>query len=156
MSQPAPRGVARRLARLPIWLYRLGLGRLLGERFLLLTHIGRTSGRLRQTVVEVVRHDRLSDTYIIASGWGERADWYRNIQKTPRVLISVGARRMQAVAEPLPREVAARELRDYARRHPYAIRGLAKLVIGQSFDSSVAASERLAERVPLVALRPRR
>src|SRR5581483_6476732 len=77
MSQPAPRGVARRLARLPIWLYRLGLGRLLGERFLMLTHIGRTSGRLRQTVVEVVRHDRLSDTYIIASGWGERADWYR-------------------------------------------------------------------------------
>jgi deazaflavin-dependent oxidoreductase (nitroreductase family) len=143
-------------ARLPIWLYRLRLGWLLGERFLMLTHTGRKSGRLRQTIVEVVRHDPASDAYIIASGWGERADWYRNIQKIPQVLICVGVRRMEAVAEPLPREVAARELHDYARRHPYAIRGLAKLMVGQTFDGSMAASEQLAERLPLVALRPRR
>jgi hypothetical protein len=35
-----PRGLARLAFRLPIWLYRLRLGWLLGDRFLLLTHIG--------------------------------------------------------------------------------------------------------------------
>ena len=41
----APPGKALRLGlRLPIWLYRLHLSWLLGERFLLLTHTGRNSG----------------------------------------------------------------------------------------------------------------
>jgi sugar diacid utilization regulator len=35
----------------------------------------------------VVSHDEASDTYIVASGWGEKADWLRNIQKNPNVLI---------------------------------------------------------------------
>jgi len=47
------RGPLRMLLRLPIWLYRLQLGWLQGERGLMLTHIGRSSGRVRQTVLEV-------------------------------------------------------------------------------------------------------
>ncbi len=39
-----PRGLARIGFRIPIILYRLGLGGLLGTRFLLLTHTGRKSG----------------------------------------------------------------------------------------------------------------
>jgi hypothetical protein len=39
--------------RLPIYLYRLDLGRLLGHRFLLLVHQGRRSGLLRETALEV-------------------------------------------------------------------------------------------------------
>jgi F420H(2)-dependent quinone reductase len=75
-----PRGVLRWLLRLPIWLYRLRMGRLLGNRFLMLTHIGRKSGQPRQSVLEVVGHDEATGIYIIASGWGEQADWLRNIQ----------------------------------------------------------------------------
>lgn len=48
-----PRGLLRLGFRLPIWLYRLNLGWILGERFLLLTHTGRKSGLVRQTVIEV-------------------------------------------------------------------------------------------------------
>ena len=87
------RGPLRALLRLPIWLYRLRLGWLLGERGLMLTHIGRTSGRLRQTVLEVGGYDPTTDTYTIGAGWGERSDWVRNIQQRPDVLVDVGRRR---------------------------------------------------------------
>jgi hypothetical protein len=45
-----PHGLTRLAFRLPIWLYRLRLGWLLGDRLLLLTHIGRTSGQRRDRV----------------------------------------------------------------------------------------------------------
>ena len=80
-----PRGLLRLAARTPIWLYRLRLGWLLGGRFLMLTHIGRKTGRPRQVVLEVVRHDRDSNSFIVASGWGEQSNWFQNVQKTPQV-----------------------------------------------------------------------
>jgi deazaflavin-dependent oxidoreductase (nitroreductase family) len=110
------RGLLRLALRLPIWLYRARLGWLLGDRFLLLTHIGRKSGLPRQAALEVVRHDRATDTYIIASGWGEKADWYRNIRHTPAVTIASGGRRWAAWAEPLSKDTAEREFRHGDRR----------------------------------------
>src|ERR1051326_6299178 len=59
----------------PGWLFRLGLGRLLGHRFLELTHRGRRSGRRYRTVLEVVRYDPRTQESIVCSGWGTRADW---------------------------------------------------------------------------------
>ncbi len=52
-----PSGFLRLAFRLPIYLYRLNLGWLLGHRGLLLIHRGRKSGLLRETVLEVVRYD---------------------------------------------------------------------------------------------------
>jgi deazaflavin-dependent oxidoreductase (nitroreductase family) len=148
----APRGLMRLAFRLPIWLYRLRLGWLLGDRLLLLTHIGRKSGLPRQAVIEVVRHDTATDTYLIASGWGERADWLRNIEQNPHVLVHAGARRVEATASRLPIAIAADEFCDYARRHPLAARNLSKLMTGVALDRTAASCRRLAERVPLVAL----
>ncbi|MFQ5859416.1 MAG: nitroreductase family deazaflavin-dependent oxidoreductase [Anaerolineae bacterium] len=150
-SRP-PRGLSRMLYRLPIWLYRLRLGRLLGERFLLLNHIGRKSGLSRQAVLEVIRHDRVSDTYFVASGWGEKADWFRNIQKTPEVVIDVGRRHLGAVAERLRQEQTERELLDYAQRHPTAFRALARL-IGYRVTDSEEDVRALARQIPILALR---
>jgi deazaflavin-dependent oxidoreductase (nitroreductase family) len=150
-----PRRLARLAFRLPIWLYRLRLGGLLGDRFLMLTHIGRTSGQPHQTVLEVVRHDRAAGNYIIASGWGDRADWFRNIQKNPNVLVASGGQRWEAIAAQLPITEAADTLCDYARRHPHATRALLRLLIGETLRGSVEDCRRLAERVPIVALRVR-
>jgi hypothetical protein len=66
-----PTGALRLAFRLPVYLYRLGLGRLLGHRFLLLTHRGRRSGRVYQTALEVVRYEPSSREVVAASGWGE-------------------------------------------------------------------------------------
>ncbi|HKI54146.1 MAG TPA: nitroreductase family deazaflavin-dependent oxidoreductase, partial [Anaerolineales bacterium] len=81
--------------RLPIFLYRIKLGWLLGDRFLMLTHTGRKSGLPRHTVIEVVKHDKETDTYYVVSGWGEKSDWYRNIRKTPQVTVQSGRRKFQ-------------------------------------------------------------
>jgi deazaflavin-dependent oxidoreductase (nitroreductase family) len=153
---PTLRGLARLAARAPRWLYRLGLGRLLGGRFLMLTHIGRKSGLPRQVVLEVVRHDTAADTYLIASGWGERADWLRNIEQNPHVLVHTGARRVEATASRLAIDAAADEFCEYARRHPLAARNLSKLMTGVALDRTTVSCQRLAERVPLVALHVRR
>jgi deazaflavin-dependent oxidoreductase (nitroreductase family) len=150
-----PRGLLRLALRLPIWLYRFGLGWLLGERFVMLTHIGRKTGRLRQTVVEVVRYDSASSAYIIASGWGSKSDWFRNIQHAPDALLHTGRRQLEAVATPLPLEAAAEELCRYARRHPITFHNLARLMIGQPLAASEAECRALAQAVPLVVARPR-
>jgi len=118
----------------------------------MLTHIGRKTGRPRQVVLEVVRHDRDSNTFIVASGWGEQSNWFQNVQKTPQVVVQSGRHRCEAVAERLPLEVAAAALADYGRRHPTALYRLAKFMTGETFDGSSDTSyRRLAESVPLVA-----
>jgi deazaflavin-dependent oxidoreductase (nitroreductase family) len=152
-KRSAPRGLARLAFRLPIWLYHLHLGWLLGDRVLMLTHIGRKSGLPRQAVIEVVRHDPASDTYIIASGFGAQVDWLRNIEKNPNVVVQSGGRRLEAVAERLPLEVAADELHSYAERYPRAFRILTKRLLGKQLDGSTESCQQLAADVPVVALR---
>jgi len=50
-----PKGIFRLLMRIPILLYQVGLGRILGGRFLMLTHIGRNSGIPKRAVLEVIK-----------------------------------------------------------------------------------------------------
>jgi hypothetical protein len=69
-----PAGVLRLAFRLPIYLYRLDLGWLLGHRFLLLVHRGRKTSLLHQTVLEVVLYDPTIRESVVASAWGEEAD----------------------------------------------------------------------------------
>ena len=51
-------GALRLLFRLPAILYRWRCGWLLGRRFLLLIHVGRRTGKLRRTVLEVIEYRR--------------------------------------------------------------------------------------------------
>ena len=86
-----PKGFARLVWRAPIWLYKLGLGGLLKNRFMLLNHTGRKSGRKsglpRQNVLEIIRYDEQNDLFYVASGFGEKAAWFRNITANPRRVI---------------------------------------------------------------------
>lgn len=148
-----PRGFERLLWRAPIWLYRVGLGGLLGGRFLLLNHIGRKSGRVRQNVLEVVRRDERGNAYIVASGFGEKADWLQNVTANPQVKIQVGWRKMNARAQRLSQGGATEELLDYSRRHPAALKTLAG-IIGYKSDGSEADVRFLGTVIPIVALRP--
>lgn len=148
------RGLLRMAVRLPIWLYRARLGWLLSDRFLMLRHVGRKSGLRHNVVLEVVRHDRATGVYIIASGWGEKSDWFRNIQKTPQVVVHIGRRWFDATATRLPYEESVRELRDYARRHPAAFRELSRLMSGQRLNGTEGECRTLAQHIPLVSLLP--
>jgi deazaflavin-dependent oxidoreductase (nitroreductase family) len=149
------RGLLRVAFRLPIWLYRAHLGWLLGNRFVLLTHIGRTTRLTRQVVLEVLRHDRATDSYIIASAWGTKANWFQNIQKTPEVTINVGRQRLEATTERLPAELAKHEFQMYARRHPLIYRWGFMPIFGQR-PTTDTEFRLLAESTPVVAVRPKR
>ena len=149
------RGLLRFGVRLPLWLYRAHLGWMLGERFLRLTHIGRKSGKPHQTVLEVVDRDQATDSYIVTSGWGEKSDWFLNVQKTPDVVIDVGRRRFQVKAVPLPVDEAAQWLIHYARQHPLTFRELSRVMLGEALSGTPEDCRRLAESVPAVAFRPR-
>jgi len=146
-----PCGCSRLIWRLPIGLYRLGLGRLLGSHFLLLTHTGRKSGLPRYATLEVVRYDKAADTYLVASGFGEKADWFLNLQKTPHARIRVGSRQAEVEARRLPQTEAEREILDYARRYPIPLRELIR-IIGYSWDGTEAGLRALTRLVPIVVL----
>ena len=147
-----PRGIERLAWRAPIWFYRVGLGGLLGGRLLLLNHLGRKSGQVRQTVVEVVRRDEQADAYIVASGFGEKSDWYKNVMAHPDANIQVGNRRMSVHAERLPLEQATEEMLDYNRRHPAALKTLSG-IMGYKSDGSEADVKFLATVIPILALK---
>ena len=150
-----PHGLSRWLFRFPIWFYRLGLGWLLGGRFLLLNHTGRKSGRPRQTVLEVVNYDKATDTYYVAVGFGPKTDWYRNLLKTPEATIQVKQRKLDVTADPLTPEASGEAMVDYARRHPTAARNLSHL-LGYNVQQGTEEEYRRVGRelVQFVALRP--
>ncbi|MFD1546215.1 nitroreductase family deazaflavin-dependent oxidoreductase [Nonomuraea guangzhouensis] len=147
-----PTGLRRRLWRLPIGLYRLGLGSLLGRRIMLLAHIGRVSGRPRQAVIEVIEHGEHG--YVAASGFGPKADWYQNILKTPDVTIQIGGRTLQVTATPLPVDEGAEIMARYAPRHPAAARRLCK-IMGFAIDGSTQDYREVGRRIPFVRFAPR-
>lgn len=148
-----PSGLLRFAFRTPLLLYRLGLGWLLGDRFLELTHTGRKSGEQHKTVLEVVRHDKRSDTFYVVSGWGEKADWYRNVMTQPRVSVRSGGKHYEATAERLSPEQAGEEMLDYYHRHPLALKELAR-IMGYRLDNSEDDVRALGESLPVIALRP--
>ncbi len=149
-----PTGWQRLLWRAPIWLYKLHLGWLLDGRFLLLNHTGRKSGLPRQAVIEVAKHDPDSGTYYVASGFGKKSDWYRNIQKTPAVTIQVGRKKMAVTAVPLTPEESGQMMVDYAHRHPKAAQNLMNL-IGYKTDGTDEDYYAIGhDYVPFVAFQP--
>ena len=114
----SPQGLARLAWRAPIWFYRLGLGGLFGKRFILLTHTGRKTGKPRQAVLEVVQYNKEKGAYVVASGFGEKSDWYQNVIINPDIIIQVGRKRMTARAERLGLREATEIMLDYNRRNP--------------------------------------
>lgn len=141
---------SRRLMRAPIQVYRAGLGFLFGERMLMLEHIGRTSGAVRRVVLEVIDHpDR--HTYVVVSGFGMRAQWFRNVTAHPDVRVAVGRLRwpVPATARLLARAEADAALGRYVSRHPRAWAAL-KAVVDETAGTGAGDD---AGRLPVVALR---
>lgn len=148
-----PRGLSRLAWRSGILVYRVGLGRLFGERLLLLNHMGRKSGKIRQTVLEVVSRDEKTGAYLVASGFGEKSDWYKNVMAHPAITIQVGNRRMEAQAERLPYDKACEVLLDYNHRHPATLKTLAE-ILGYRTDGRESDMRYFAEVIPILAFTP--
>lgn len=146
------RRIPRTLARAPIWLYRLGLGGLLGRRFVMVDHRGRRSGAVRHVVLETIAES--GDGVIVVSGYGWSSQWLQNVQADPRVRLWHGWQRPRSArAEVLDPARTAAVLEDYRRRHPLAARAL-----GQGLGLADLAAEgpvptSVADRLPAVLIR---
>lgn len=97
LDKPGP--VFKWLFKVPRFFYAIGLP-LFGNFILLLTTVGRKSGRFRHTPLEY-RREPSTGSLIVMAGWGGNTDWRRNLQANPHVLVRVGWRTFEAVAEPL-------------------------------------------------------
>ncbi|MFJ3621738.1 nitroreductase family deazaflavin-dependent oxidoreductase [Streptomyces iakyrus] len=151
-SRPRPPTGWRRLAlRLPILLYRAGLGPLFGKRLLLLHHTGRVSDRDRMTVLEVVSCDPARLSWTVASGFGPRADWYLNLRAQPKTLIRFGNRPHAVTARFLSPEDGAEIMADYARRRPRTARRLCAFM-GLPVDGGEASFREAGRAIPFVRL----
>ncbi|GAA2864070.1 nitroreductase family deazaflavin-dependent oxidoreductase [Pseudonocardia halophobica] len=143
---------------MPRHLYAHGLGSMLGARFLQLTHTGRRSGRHYDTVLEVVHRDPEAGEYVVVSGFGREADWYRNVHAAGPVAVTVGRRCFPAQARDLELDEAVMVIGAYERRNrllaPVVHRVLSALV-GWTYRGTPAQRWRLARELPLVGLRPR-
>jgi deazaflavin-dependent oxidoreductase (nitroreductase family) len=115
------RGWGSWLSRWPVLVYRLHLGWLLGRRFMLVTHRGRRSGKIRRTGVMVLRYDRRNREALVAAG-SRRADWYRNIQASPAIEIAIGRERYRPAQRFLETEEIAKLLALSRRQSPFTAR----------------------------------
>ncbi|KZS59179.1 nitroreductase [Mycobacterium kansasii] len=136
---------SRRLMRAPAWIYHARAGALFGSRILMLEHIGRKSGTRRNAELEVVDHPD-PHTYVVASGFGRKAQWFRNIETNPHVRVYAGSR---APARVLDQAHADRALTAYRGRHPRAWRRL-KLALEQTLGTAISDTD---TPLPLVELR---
>lgn len=151
--KPTPGGISRILYRAPLWLYRLGLGGLLGKRFIRLFHRGRKSGLVRETVVEVIRYDPETCEAVVISAWGDRADWVRNMRQTPGIEAQIGWSRYRALAVFLNVGQRIEEFMQYARRYPKMAVRLPGLV-GYELDGSEDDFRAFAVAIEMVVVKP--
>jgi deazaflavin-dependent oxidoreductase (nitroreductase family) len=145
MTERTPLGpIGRFFARAPRYLYRFGLGWLVGGRLVMVEHVGRVSGLPRQTVLEVIRRDDRSTD--VAAAWGSKSDWLRNVIAEPSVRLSTGRRRsVPAMATVLDHDSAAGVFEAYARTHRRAARAL-----GRALDLDFSDPAEVASAVPVV------
>lgn len=124
----------RWFVRAPIWLFRARLGFMTGSRLLMLEHTGRNTGAKRYVVLEVVSRPE-PGKYVVASGFGQRAQWFRNIRANSSVRVFIGGHAPRpAIAYILDPSDARAALQAYAHDHPRAWRNLRPV-----FESTLGA-----------------
>ncbi|OLS25845.1 MAG: hypothetical protein HeimC3_11190 [Candidatus Heimdallarchaeota archaeon LC_3] len=109
-----------KIIELPKIPYKLGLGRILGKKMLLLITEGRKSKKLRVTLLQYVIHKKC---YFIGSMRGVYADWYKNVEKNNRVLIQMGHKIIKGTAYPISSPTKALDfMKLRLSKHPVMIR----------------------------------
>jgi len=144
--------ILRAVFRFPIFLHRIGLGRLVPQQILLLTTIGRKTGKPRVTALGY-GYDAATDTYRVMTGWGGKTDWLLNARAHPRIHVRVGKREFDGVAEVMKEDQAIEMMQEMARRNPRAPQMWSRLS-GVPFDGTKESWRKLVACFPSLALHP--
>ncbi len=141
--------------KVPVWMYKIGFGgfeKMIGAQWMLITHIGRKSGKRYDSMVDVMDYDKVTDTYYIEAAYGARADWYKNIQSSPVFEAKVGRRKFKARAGALTTEGASEMLAQFYRSKPAYTRSVMAMA-GIKFKDEDELRE-LGKNLTLLAVRP--
>jgi deazaflavin-dependent oxidoreductase (nitroreductase family) len=139
--------------KLPLLLYRLRLGWLLGKRFMQITHVGRHSGKVRRTILAVLRFDEQTNEIYAVSAW-KGSDWYYNIQASPALQVESGSVRYVPLQRTLSPEEITTTFLDYRKQHPIFSRMICRIP-GWKWDSTDEEFVELARTLRGVAFRPK-
>jgi deazaflavin-dependent oxidoreductase (nitroreductase family) len=152
-----PNRAVTTLLRLPAAMYRANAGWVLGHRFLCLTHRGRRTGRRYRTVLEVLAWEPATREAIVISGFGRRANWYRNVLAGGAVEVEIARECWLPRVRALGPTEAVEVLADYERRNrpltPVVRKVLSRLARIE-YDGSPAARLAVVDALPQVAFRP--
>ena len=135
----------------PQLLYALGFGPIYGRMVMLLTTIGRVSGKERVTPLQ---YEEIDGAIYVGSARGVKADWYRNILANPHVTVRIKGRQFAGLAEPTtdPKPIADfLEIR--LQRHPRMI-GMLLRREGLAKNPSRCELEDFAANKAMVIIRP--
>ena len=141
------------ILKLPLLLYRAGLGWLFGHRFMLLTHIGRRSGKVRRTVLAVLHFDSGTREIMAISAWSA-SDWYKNILTSPALQVETGFTHYAPVHRSLSPEEITTLFEDYRHKHPIFSRIVCRIP-GWKWDSSHEELLELANTLRGVTFQPK-
>lgn len=136
----------RLVFKVPVWLYQLGLGVLVSRRFLILTTIGRKTGKPRMTALEYTYYPT-RDEYLLMSGWGGRSDWYRNAQANPQVQFRIRNKRVKAIVRPANDEDVVKVFEEILAINPKAVRAWASYS-GVQYDGTRNSLVQMAPAFP--------
>jgi len=150
-----PNALLKFFFKFPVWLHKMGFGgweRMIGAQWMLLTTVGRKSGKPREAMVDVMDYNKAADTYYIEAAYGSRADWYRNIQANPHFEAQVGRRKFHATAETLTNENAGEMIVNFYRKKPAYTRSVMAMV-GMKFEGEEELRA-LGSKLTLIAVKP--
>ena len=153
-SPKRPGGLLLFIYRLPVHLYHWRLGWLLRHRFLMLSHKGRKSGRIYQTVVEVIHYNPSTKESIVVSMLGQNSDWYQNIRMCAAMEIRTGRLRYIPNQRFLTKEETYATFIDFENRHQWAARRLIGF-LGYHYDGSEQRKRALVSDISMVSFSPK-
>ncbi len=152
-GRPGP--LLRRLFKLPLLVDALGLlgvERLLGFHWLVVTVTGRKSGQPRRVVLDLLMERE--DGFYADSGWIE-SQWVKNLRSDPRVSFSIDRRQFRGVAEELSPEAGAEIYLAWVARRRWAGRAVLR-ALSIDFSTPEATRRGLIARATVWAFRSQR
>jgi deazaflavin-dependent oxidoreductase (nitroreductase family) len=146
-----PKFILRLIHLPPRLLYAIGLGPLVGNVILLLTTIGRKSGKRRVTPLQ---YEEIEGKIYLGAALGQKTDWVRNIRANPKVEVRLKAQRLLGSAETItdPKQIAD-FLEVRLQRHPKMIGAMLRAE-GMQIPPQRSDLERYASQLTLVAITP--
>jgi deazaflavin-dependent oxidoreductase (nitroreductase family) len=133
-------------------LWRIRLGWVTGHAFLVLTHVGRHTGRRYRTVLYVQRYNHRTCEATVISVWGP-SQWFRNISVRPANQVEIGWQRYQPRQRFLTGEEIVELQKRFRARHRIIAWGQARLM-GWPWPATDAQLHLLAKKLRGVAFSP--